>query len=638
MGIETESFLSPSSLRPGSRLYGRFLIQACVGRGAVGVVYRAIDTELRNTPVALKCPHARTLLSEKALSRLRREVLLSRKLTHPHIVGVYELISTDGEVPVVVMEHVDGGTLESLIRSSSFSSIPYFEKLELLRQIASALAYAHDHGVVHRDIKPQNVLLSTSGSAKIADFGLGRCFEDDQRLTRTGASLGTPHYMAPEQFRGEEAGPTADMYSFGILAYELVSGEKPYAEDIYLALALKHTLEPLPRLPVEGAALPSWLPAVLEKCTAKKPEERFSSMHEVVDIFERACSHLSCNACSEAVARMKRARRKDGTRAQIWNVIRRCFWLPVLWIFIQVGLLVAAEFSPDMRARVATVALVAEHFFERDVTFPLKHMLGVDSYHTAFSEDIFRAIAFSSSTDNHVPLKALIWSGADLTVRDAMGETPLMKVVRKNPQMMVFMLEMGADINARGTYGRTAFQESIVSGAFSGEYKSILSKVDFSLKDENGWNALHYAAYNGRIRALEVILADARSRPYLFDRDLSGLTPLLLAVKFDIPSQVDVVRVLLENGADTSETYDLGKNALSIAIINGFTEAALRILDKADSDVVTSLSTEGKTPLMYLLARKNLTTKERDLAELLRVKALTAAQRDSASRDGAADK
>ncbi len=619
--MESEALYTHFDVRRGKLLYNRFILESRIGSGAVGIVYRATDSAMHNTDVVLKFPHAQILLNESTLTRLKREVLLSRRLQHAHIVRVHELLLGATEPPAILMEYVEGETLEMLIKSKECSALPFDQKLELLRQIASALAYAHDQGVVHRDIKPENVLLSTSGAAKITDFGLGRSLDDNQRLTKTGASLGTPYYMAPEQFRGEDTGPAADIYSFGILAYELISGVKPYSEDVYLALALKHTLEPLPPLRDPHGTVPEWFSFVLTKCTAKKSEERFLSMHEVADIFEGALSTRSCDACSNALVRIRREKQRNRITKQIWRAAKLSAWLVISWILLQVGLYVASQVNPDMRWRVGVVALAAENVAGVNVLFLPKYAAGLQSFRTERAEDLFRAINFAGPPAlDDTPLNALVWSGANLDVRDAENNTPLIKAAQSNTRATKFMLERGADINARGKGGMTAFHILIANEVFSSSFGVGLSKVDFSVKDDRGWNALHFAVNFGHSRVIEMILADPRAKSLLLDRENSGLTPLLFSVSVDVPSQTEVVRVLLGHGANPLVNDPLGRNALALAVMNGFYDAARIILEKSDSSLVTDVDLEGKTPLMHLLERKELNADARELAELLRAK------------------
>jgi serine/threonine-protein kinase len=198
---------------------GRFLVRREVGRGAMGVVLEVEDPDLRRR-LALKVVRSET----PALARLEREALIAARLDHPNIVRVYET-GAEGEFHYIAMEFIDGRPFEDLVEGT-----PLEERLRILEDVARALDYAHRQGVVHRDVKPANVLVDAKGHAWLTDFGLARGDALRTQLTRTGAVMGTPMYMAPEQVRGEShtAGPAADIYSLGVMLYRCLSGRAPF--------------------------------------------------------------------------------------------------------------------------------------------------------------------------------------------------------------------------------------------------------------------------------------------------------------------------------------------------------------------------------------------------------------------------
>ena len=604
-----EGELISSSWLPSTRsmLYGRFRIFDCVGKGAFGTVYQAVDTELDNRTVALKCVHSHLLFDDKIIQRLIREVLLTRRLRHPGIVSVYELLSgTPG--PAVVMEFVDGESLDALIQSGECHRMSISEKIDLLYQIASALAHAHENGVVHRDIKPENILLSLQGEVKIADFGLARCFDDGQKLTKTGASLGTPFYMSPEQFQGMNAGPSGDVYSLGILAYELISGQKPFVDEVYFSLALKHLLEPLPPIALPSEKLPEWLHPFLEKCTDKNIANRFPSMQKVADILDEA--RIPCNSTkwSEAIFRVKCKGKRKQRLSRLGRTVTLCKTLLLRIVIAHFVIWGLAQINRDICSRIEAEFLVAERIIGSTAVFPIKYALGISDLHVDNPQDLFNAIQRAERTScQDQGLKALVRAGAELNIHDADGNTPLTLLTGLDCGVTRLMLENGADINAQGKDGASFFLQLIATGSDTALLDRLLPLADLSIKDNNGWNALHIAVSQGNIQAIKILLADRRSKPLLFDKEKKfGVTPLMFVVAQPYPFQEREVRMLLEAGSDPSAVSKDGINALGYASASGFTAAAFDILEKSDRSVVSRADNNGITPLMYLLDRMTL--------------------------------
>jgi serine/threonine-protein kinase len=247
----------------------------CVNINGMAVVYKAYDTRLERE-VAIKV--IRTDLFGKAvieriLVRFEREAKALAKLSHPNIVGVIDYGEHDS-APYLVLVYLPGGTLKERMKGKPMS---WQEAVRLLIPIANALDYAHELKVVHRDVKPANILLTAKGQPMLSDFGIAKILEveDGQTLTGTGMGVGTPEYMAPEQGLGKEVDGRADIYSLGIIFYELVTGHKPYSADTPMAVILKHTTDPLPRPRQFAPNLPDTVERVLLKALAKDPKQRY---------------------------------------------------------------------------------------------------------------------------------------------------------------------------------------------------------------------------------------------------------------------------------------------------------------------------------------------------------------------------
>ena len=218
----------------GELIVGRYELEELVGSGGMSNVFRAHDRLLERT-VALKILHEQYTRDEDYVERFRREARAVAQLTHPNIVTVIDRGEQDGR-QFIVFEYVDGQNLKEL---SAHGPLDPREAVGLALQVAHALSFAHARGLVHRDVKPQNVLLNDDGQAKVTDFGIARSL-DVHGVTQTGTVLGTSDYIAPEQARGQKVDPKTDIYSLGAVLYELLTGEVPFSGDNFVAVAMRH--------------------------------------------------------------------------------------------------------------------------------------------------------------------------------------------------------------------------------------------------------------------------------------------------------------------------------------------------------------------------------------------------------------
>ncbi len=259
----------------------RYDILDKVGAGAMAEVYEAHDTALDRT-VAIKVFTLETLADPDNMDNLKerfiREAQVVAQLHHPNIVTTYDIVSTE-EVNVLVMEFVKGVTLQSVMASKRLS---LSEMVQILSQVASALDYAHEQKVVHRDVKPANILVASSGQAKVADFGIAKA-ENSTDLTEAGGVLGTPDYMSPEQAQGKELDGRTDLFSLACIVYECLAGEKPFQGNTLTALLLKIVNEDPPPIDLEKWHLPQGVQAVLDRALDKEPKKRFATARELMD-------------------------------------------------------------------------------------------------------------------------------------------------------------------------------------------------------------------------------------------------------------------------------------------------------------------------------------------------------------------
>lgn len=261
----------------GELIDGRFEITGSLGHGGMAQVYRALDRHLERE-VALKVlrPH----LTEADSERFRREVMTLAKLAHPNIVSIFDL--GRGEHIYFTMELVSGGAFTDLGPLTGDLE-PLLDFLDAAIAVADALAYVHRLGMVHRDLTPRNILLTPSGQPKVMDFGLVQLAEASRQLTRTGLTLGTPQYMAPEQAQGGATGAHTDLYALGAVLYKTVTGEAPFEAENDLTLLYKHVYSDLVPPEALNPELPPSLARLIESLLAKRPEERPASGERVAD-------------------------------------------------------------------------------------------------------------------------------------------------------------------------------------------------------------------------------------------------------------------------------------------------------------------------------------------------------------------
>ena len=263
-------------LEAGKTLNGRYKIQSLIGTGGMAAVYLATDLILDRL-VAIKVLRLDFRQNDDAMRRFRREALSATQLTHPNIVGVYD-VGQSQEMNYIVMEYVEGTDLKDYVRQRG--ALHPIEAVRIMMQIVSAIAAAHQNRIIHRDIKPQNILIDREGNVKITDFGIAVALSDTS-LTQTNTLLGSVHYLSPEQARGGMATIQTDIYALGIVLYELLTGRVPFDGESPVSIALKHFQDPLPSVVNPKAMVPQSLENIVLKATAKDPMNRYRSCYEM---------------------------------------------------------------------------------------------------------------------------------------------------------------------------------------------------------------------------------------------------------------------------------------------------------------------------------------------------------------------
>jgi eukaryotic-like serine/threonine-protein kinase len=276
------------SSQVGTLLNGRYRLDAQIGAGGMSTVYRAFDTVLERQ-VAIKLMHREIASDSDQLERFRREARAVAQLNHPHVVGVIDAgeeghtDDPDGRLglstPYIVFEYVEGETLKDRIRR--FGRLPVGEAVAYAIEIARALGAAHEQRIVHRDVKPQNVLIDEEGAAKVTDFGIARSLTEEG-LTADGRVLGTTDYVSPEQALGQDVGPQSDLYSLGVVVFEMLTGDVPFHGENQVAVAMKHVREELPDVQLRRPEASSALASVIDRATAKDLTQRYASDRELI--------------------------------------------------------------------------------------------------------------------------------------------------------------------------------------------------------------------------------------------------------------------------------------------------------------------------------------------------------------------
>ena len=302
-------------MQSNSLIDGRYTLGELLGSGGMGRVYRAYDGRLKRE-VALKVLAEHYAQTPEFVERFEREVRNVASLDHPHIIRVFGSGEDENGSPYMAMELAPGGTLKDRIRSTG--PLPPREAARVALQVAGALGSAHGAGIVHRDVKPENVLLTESGDVKVADFGIARATEATA-MTHTSMILGTAPYLSPEQARGEPVGPSSDLYSLGVVLYESLTGRTPFGTGEHLnplAIAMKHCNEPAPSPREENRGVPEALELITLTLMRKRPEERHPDAAALADDL---AAFLEGRRLSSTVA-LRVASSPEGART---NVLRR---------------------------------------------------------------------------------------------------------------------------------------------------------------------------------------------------------------------------------------------------------------------------------------------------------------------------
>src|SRR6058998_2476527 len=255
---------------------GRYRIERLLGKGGMGAVFLAHDLTLERD-VAIKVLPPDVAQDEQIVRRFQQEAKTAAKLDHPNIIPIYR-VESEGGLNYFVMKYVSGTSLEDLLDQKQPLPVPEIQRI--LWEAACALGHAHQRGVVHRDVKPANIMFDHDGRAMLTDFGISKALQAATGFTATGMIIGTPHYMAPEQAKGGTVDGRADEYSLAVVGYRMISGELPYTGDSVHTILYKHIFEEVPSVGAKRSDTPPFLTAAISRALSKEPEQRFTTMEE----------------------------------------------------------------------------------------------------------------------------------------------------------------------------------------------------------------------------------------------------------------------------------------------------------------------------------------------------------------------
>jgi len=295
------------------QVIGGYLVEEFIGKGAMGRVYRAEQLSLKR-PVALKILAPHLVEDRDYVGRFIREAQASAKLVHPNIVQVYD-VGSENDIYFIAIEHVDGETVQEKLDREKI--IPVDQAVDIVLQAARGIACAQDENIIHRDIKPDNIMLNKRGQAKVADFGLSKVIDESSASDHSDSIVGTPYYMSPEQGEGRELDLRTDIYSLGAFFYHLVTGRPPFFADNFVGVIMKHISEDV-RPPHElNQKVPKTISEIIVKMMAKNPYDRYATMHQLIGVLENADYLIDTAVAPRRKKRKKRATaRVDAKKAK----------------------------------------------------------------------------------------------------------------------------------------------------------------------------------------------------------------------------------------------------------------------------------------------------------------------------------
>ncbi|MEO8024953.1 MAG: ankyrin repeat domain-containing protein [Bryobacteraceae bacterium] len=543
---------------------GNYRILGELGRGAMGIVYHGQDGSI-GRPVAIKViriePGASADHGAQLRHRLVREASAAGNLSHPGIVTVYQL-GEEGADVFIVMEFVPGRSLEHILVNGP--AVDHAVALDFLRQIADALDYAHRAGVVHRDVKPANILIRDDGRVKVADFGIAKITQGtDSALTAAGTSLGSPAYMSPEQVRAQQVDGRSDQFSLAIIAYQMLTGRMPFVAETAHALMYQIvSIDPFSTADPQ-VYIPPPVAAVLRRALAKDPNDRYPTCSAFLDDLTAACGG-SVAATTQIPPQPQVADPPPSNRS-------------TLFASLLIGILLIAAAGTYWFVKL------------RPDTDPVTQ--------TSTDNPLVKAVAEGRLDE----AKALLAKGADINGANADGTTALMQAAEGSAYMpnngpaVAMLLERHPQVDAQDKRGRTALLRAAAEGKDDALRLLLAAKADPNHKSTEGSTPLLTATTYGRISSAKLLL-DAGAQVDL--ADAAGSTPLMIASEGTayLPNNLPLAEVFLDRKAALETQDSRGRTALYRAAAEGKTDVVRALLArKANPNAKAS---NGSTPLI----------------------------------------
>lgn len=525
----------------GTLIANRYEVVSVLGTGAMGTVVRVIDRALDNEVCALKLLHPHQARDKTSFARFRNEVILARRLGHPHIARLYDIGLAGGGYYYISMEYIAGGSLNQVIYQQRRETLVFRDSLRMLCEIADGIAYAHTLGVVHRDLKPENILIGDRSEVKITDFGLARSLTADRGFTDTGETVGTPCYMAPEQLRGERVDGRCDIYALGIIAYELTVGRRPFFDESYFALAAMHMKAPIPDFATKESGIPKWFEDFVKKCAAKDPADRYQDAYAIVDeLRDRLRNRTAETEMRRAPAVMSfyaPTRKQRGLPSALLTAFR--------WVSAAAILGLAIFFALWMNGVEVSTAMRG-----------IGGLIQGNSPVQSSPAEIFTLI----ESGDEEKLRQALKLDPKLVNLNYMGETPLMAAARTGrAEVVTTLLEARANPDLAGSQGRTPLMSAAERPGRTMVELLLNAQADPNLKDDQANTALIYAVKRGNASAAETLMEHAAM---VNSRNEKGQTALFEAV---IRKDFGMVQVLLSRNSDPNVQDSVGRTPLSYA-------------------------------------------------------------------------
>ncbi len=581
----------------------RYEVVAHLGAGAMGTVLRVVDTELRRKDLALKMLNPHLVHNPRSLTRFRNEVILARDLVHENIVRLFEFGNTARGQSFITMEYVEGANLRSILEQER-ERLTFDEVVRILLGICEGVAHAHSKGILHRDLKPDNVLLSSKGEIKVADFGIARRLESEQDLTKTGESVGTIYYMPPEQIRGEAPDTRSDLYSIGVIGYELITGKRPFADENYFMLLQRLLNESTPPFAKGRSDIPLWFQDAIQCATAKRKQDRFTSVAEFAKfISKRMEEERAGRRLSYLAARAAKKAARQCYRTGVWVFLLALLVIPIarssksigvpvcyplLWLEREVGIpvdritsLLLSEWGPISLDVASLRAQASRQHDERTPLVELLLSLGVrpESDTAASSQvpslptDLCPGCPFMhlvARAKGVAAVTAAARAGFSVNALDIDGRAPLIIAIRDQADAVGrALVDNGAVVEVSDSDGKSALHLAVFNWLRMRPLiaRMLVAGANPNRTDANGRSVLMYAVERNGYEVASWLLARGAAPN---DADRSGELPLTLAAALmnNLPegperaSRLKLVELLLRGGADPFMPLPDGQQAI----------------------------------------------------------------------------